>query len=58
MYSKTCSDGLYTIEGVDFTVSYVPVVRMKSLRIFITILPGKGMIIFIVDISNAPQKYI
>ena len=46
------------IEVVDFTVSYEPVAGIRSLCIIITISPVEGLIIFVLDISNAFQNTI
>ena len=41
------------IEGVDFTVSYSPMVGIKYLRIIIVVESAEGIIIPILDMSNA-----
>ena len=45
-------------EGVDFNVSYSPVYGIRSLYIIITIAYEEGLIIFVLDISNAFQNTI
>ena len=58
IYSRTCVDVSSMLEGVDFTVSYVPVASIRSLRIIIAIDPAEGIILFVLDISNAFQNTI
>ena len=45
-------------EGVDFTVSYAPVAGICSLQIIISIASAEGLILFVLDISNAFQNII
>ena len=42
--SRTCSDVLSMLEGVDFTVSYSPVDDIRSLCIIIAIISTEGLI--------------
>ena len=58
LYSRTCADGSSMIEGVDFTVSYAPVVDLHSLRIIILIDSTEVLFIFVLGISNAFQNTI
>ena len=53
IYSITCADGSYIIEGVGFTFSYALVADICSLHIIVEILSAEGLIIFVLDISNA-----
>ena len=46
------------IEGVDFTVSYSHVSVIRSLCIIIEISFTEGLIIFVLDVSNAFQNTI
>ena len=45
------------LEWVDFTISYTYVKIIKSICIIIVIEYGEGLIIFILNISNAPPKH-
>ena len=58
LYSRTCVDGSSMIEGVDFTISYKPVAGIWTLCIIISIASAEGLIIFVLDISNAFQNTI
>ena len=46
------------LEGVDFTVSYAPVTGIRPLFIIISIASAEGLIMFVLDISNAFQNNI
>ena len=46
------------IEGVDFTVSYAPMYEILDLRIIIEISSAEGLILFVLDTSNAFQNNI
>ena len=46
------------LEVVDFTVSYAPVAVILSLHIIIAISYAEGLIISVLDISNAFQNII
>ena len=56
--SRTCTDGSYILEGVEFKVSYAPVSSMKYLQTIISISSTDGMIFLILDISNVFQNNI
>ena len=58
IYSRTCAYGSSILEGVDFNVSYSPVAGICSLHIIISIASSGGLIIFVLDISNAFQNTI
>ena len=58
IHSRTCADVSSMLEGVDFTVSYAPVAGIHSIRIIIAIASEEGLIIFVLDISNAFQNII
>ena len=58
IHLRTCADGLSIIEGFNFTVSYIPVDGIRSLRIIIAISSAEGLILFFLDISNAFQNTI
>ena len=53
LYSRTCENVSSIIEGVEFNVSYSPVACTSSLHIMIAIDSKEGLIIFVLDISNA-----
>ena len=46
------------LEGVNFIVSYAPVAGIRSLHIIIAIAYAEGLILFVLDISNAFQNTI
>ena len=46
------------LEGFDFTVSYTPVAGILPLYITIAIASVEGLIIFVLDISNAFKNTI
>ena len=58
LYSRTCAYRLSVLEVFDFTVSYAPVDVICSLRIIISIASAEGLIIFVLDMSNAFQNTI
>ena len=58
LYSITCTDVSSMLEGVDFTVSYAPVSGIRSLHIIIEIAYVEGLVLFVLDISNAFQNII
>ena len=58
LYSRTCVDRSSVREEVDFTVSYAPAAGICSLRIIIAIASAKGLILFVLDISNDFQNTI
>ena len=41
------------LEGVDFTVSYSPVAGIRSLCIITEIASAEGLVLFVLDVSNA-----
>ena len=53
LYSIICVDGASLLEGVDFKVSYAPLAGILSLHIIIEISSVEGLIIFVLNISNA-----
>ena len=53
IYSITCSYGSSVLEGVDFTLSYSPVDGISSLHILIAIASEEGLVIFVLEISDA-----
>ena len=57
-YSRTCAYVSSVLEGVDFTVSYAPVAATRSFHIIIAIASVEGLVIFLLDISNAYQNTI
>ena len=58
IYFRSCSDGSSIIEGVPFTVSYLPVTGTQSLCIIIEISYIEVLITFYSDIFNAFQNTI
>ena len=46
LYSRTCADASFMIEGVDFTVLYSPMSGSRSLYIIITVESEEGLIFF------------
>ena len=56
--SRTCTDGLSILWGVELTVSYAHVAGILSLYIIIAISFAECLIIFVLDISNAFQNTI
>ena len=58
LYSRKCADVLSMIEGVDFTVYYAPVAVIWSLFIIAALASAEGLILFVLDISNAFQNTI
>ena len=58
LYSRTCTYGSSMLEGVDFTVSYAPVVGIFYLHVIIAIVYSEGLINFVLDLSNAIQNTI
>ena len=57
-YSRTCENWSSIIEGVDSTVSYKLLAGIRSLHIIIEIASAEGIIIFVLDISNAFRNTI
>ena len=58
LYSRTCAYGSHMIERFYITVSYVPVISIKSLCIIVSFSSAEFLIIFILDISNTFQNTI
>ena len=58
LYSRTCEDGSYMLEGVDFTVAYAPVAGIPSLCIITSIVSEEGLTLFLFIISNALMNTI
>ena len=58
LYSRTCADVSSMLEGVDFTLSYAHVASIRSLRSIMSIASAEGLIIFVLEISNAFQNTI
>jgi hypothetical protein len=58
LYARTCADGSTQKENIDFTDSYSPVASIDSLRLLLTLAASEGLIISIMDISNAFQNSI
>ena len=58
LYARTCADGSTQKEHIDFTDSYSPVGSIDSLRILLNIAAATGLLISILDISNAFQNSI
>ena len=53
IYSITCEDRSSIIEWFDFNVSYAPMASILSLCTIIAISYAEGLIIFVLEISNA-----
>ena len=53
LYSRTYVDASSMLEGVDLTISYTPVSGICSLRIITAIDSAEGLILFVLEISNA-----
>ena len=58
LYSITCRDVSSMLEGVEFAVSFAPVAIILYLLIIIVIASVEGLIIIVLDISNAFQNTI
>ena len=58
MRAKGTSWDVTRIEGVYFNVSYAPVSGIFLCSIIITITSAEGLIIFVLDISNALKNNI
>ena len=58
LYPRKCVYVSSTLEGVELTVSYPPVAVIYSLYIITAIEFAEGLIIFVLDISNAFQNTI
>jgi len=58
LYARTCADGSTQRENIDFTDSYSPVASIDSLRLLLNLAASEGLLISIIDISNAFQNSI
>ncbi len=58
LYARTCVDGSTQKENIDYTDSYSPVGSIDSVRILLSIAAYSGLLISIMDISNAFQNSI
>jgi hypothetical protein len=58
LYARTCVDGSTQKEIIDYTDSYSPVGSIDSIRILLSIAAYSGLLISIMDISNAVQNSI
>ena len=58
LYARTCADGSTQRENNDFTDSYTPVALIDSLRLLLNLAASEGLLICIMDISNAFQNSI
>jgi hypothetical protein len=58
LYARTCADGSKQKENIDFIDSYSPVASIDSLRILLNLAASEGLLISILDISNAFQNSI
>ncbi len=58
LYARTCADGSIQQEHIDFTDSYSPVASIESIRVLLNIAASSGLLVNILDISNAFQNSI
>ena len=58
LYARPCADGSTQREHIDFTDSYSPVASIDSLRLLLNLAASEGLLISIMDISNAFQNSI
>ena len=58
IYYRTCADGSFMIEGVDFIISYSLVSGILSLCTIIAIASAEGFILFVLNIYNVFQNTI
>jgi len=58
LYARTCADGSTQKENIDFQDSYSPVGSIDSIRILLNLAASAGLLISIMDISNAFQNSI
>jgi hypothetical protein len=56
--ARTCADGSTQRENIDFTNSYSPVASIDSIRLLMNLAAASGLLISILDISNAFQNSI
>ena len=55
---RLCADGSRMVVGIDYDLSYAPVIDGDSLLLMISVATSKGMIFYFLDISNAFQSNI
>jgi hypothetical protein len=58
LFACTCADGSTQRENIDFTDSYSPVASIDSIRFLLNLAASAGLLISIMDISNAFQNSI
>lgn len=58
LYARTCADGSVQQEYINFTDSYSPVASIESIRVLLNVAASNGLIVSILDISNAFQNSI
>jgi hypothetical protein len=58
LYARTCADGSTQRENIDFTDSYSLVASIDSICLLLNLAASKGLLISIMDISNAFQNSI
>jgi hypothetical protein len=58
LYARTCADGSVQQEYIDFTDSYSPVASIESIRVLLNLAASNGLLVSILDISNAFQNSI
>jgi len=58
LYARTCADGSTQKEHIDFIDTYSPVGSIDSIRILLNLAASAGLLISIMDISNAFQNSI
>ncbi len=58
LYARTCADGSTQQEYIDFHDSYSPVASIESIRVLLNIAASSGLLVSILDISNAFQNSI
>ena len=58
LYSRTCANESSMLDGVNYTVSYVPVAGIIYIHIIISIASLYGLVIFVLHISNVFQNRI
>ena len=58
LYSITCEDWSFMLEGVGLSVSYAPVSGIRYVHIIIAITSAEDLIFFVLEISNNFQNNI
>jgi hypothetical protein len=58
LYAHTCADGSTQQESIVFTDSYSPVASIDSIRLLLNIAASTGLIVSIMDTSNAFQNSV